>query len=95
MPELPEVETIRRNLEKDLVGKILGEVDIRVSKQFIGNKRDILGAKIISIERFDKILAFKLVSINYSLITSHYLNIHLKYLLCYLNDCFKSLRLRR
>ncbi len=78
MPELPEVETIRRNLEKDLVGKILGEVDIRVSKQFIGNKRDILGAKIISIERFGKILAFKLVSINYSLITSHYLNIHLK-----------------
>ena len=71
MPELPEVETIRRFLIKDIIGKKIKDVEIRVPKQFIGNPKTIIGQKIISIDRKGKILCLKLKN-------NLYINFHLK-----------------
>jgi len=51
MPELPEVETIKRGLKKAIVGKMITDVEIRVSKMFHGNKKDIIGKKIQNVDR--------------------------------------------
>jgi formamidopyrimidine-DNA glycosylase len=51
MPELPEVETIRLGLQKAIVGKTISGVDIRVPKLFHGEKKDIVGKKIVDIDR--------------------------------------------
>jgi len=56
MPELPEVETIRRDLEKKLVGLRLLKIDVRLPKIFQGNLKDVIGAKVTKIWRRAKIL---------------------------------------
>lgn len=66
MPELPEVETVRRGLEKYVVGHTIEEVELRLAKQFQGDPKDIEGAKIIGVRRFGKGLVIDL-SNNYSL----------------------------
>ena len=56
MPELPEVETIRGQLEKHLVGhKILG-VEVRVTKIFPQGKEKLVGGKVKSTRRLGKVL---------------------------------------
>jgi formamidopyrimidine-DNA glycosylase len=60
MPELPEIETIKRYLEKDLIGRKIKDVRILNKKSFIGDKKKILNSKILKIERRGKILVFKL-----------------------------------
>ena len=67
MPELPEVETIRRGLEKYLVGHTIRNVEIKTSKIFSGEIKDIVGSKIKSVRRFAKILSLDF-SNNYSLV---------------------------
>jgi len=53
MPELPEVETLKRELARVLVGKKIKKVE--------GNfKLDLIGKKIVAIERRAKILIFTL-----------------------------------
>jgi len=71
MPELPEVETIKRCLEPDILGKVIADIEILSQKNFIGKKQDVIGKKIISINRYGKVLVFKLAP-------NHYLNIHFK-----------------
>ncbi|OGK37830.1 DNA-formamidopyrimidine glycosylase [Candidatus Roizmanbacteria bacterium RIFCSPHIGHO2_12_FULL_41_11] len=71
MPELPEVETIRRYLEPRLVGKTIKTVEVLTAKQFIGKKEHIIGAKIAKIMRQGKVLIFRLSN-------DLFLNIHLK-----------------
>ncbi|MFZ5932703.1 MAG: bifunctional DNA-formamidopyrimidine glycosylase/DNA-(apurinic or apyrimidinic site) lyase [Patescibacteria group bacterium] len=62
MPELPEVETIRRQLEKHLAGhKILG-VDITVAKIFPQGKERVVGGKIKSVRRLGKVLIVDLTN---------------------------------
>ena len=78
MPELPEVESIKRQLKPNIVGKIISKIEIISPKNFVGNKQDVLHKKIISIERYGKVLAIGLVSTNYALRTTNYLNIHFK-----------------
>jgi formamidopyrimidine-DNA glycosylase len=56
MPELPEVETIRKGIVDKLKGKKIANIEIKVPKLFIGNPRDICGAKIIGARRVAKIL---------------------------------------
>jgi len=56
VPELPEVETIKKGLSNKIVGKKIADVDIRVPKMFMGNPRDICGAKIVDAKRVAKIL---------------------------------------
>jgi formamidopyrimidine-DNA glycosylase len=65
MPELPEVETIRRGLDREVVGKRVKTVHVtgtrtvrrQPKKQFIGR---LEGAKITGVERRGKYLVLKL-----------------------------------
>ena len=58
MPELPEVETIKRGLSKFCVQKRINRVEIRCEKSFMGPKELVEGAKIIGLRRFGKALIF-------------------------------------
>lgn len=71
MPELPEVETIKRFLEKKIVGEKIEKIEILSPKQFVGNPNEAKGTRVKSIERRAKILIIKLDN-------SSYLLIHLK-----------------
>ena len=67
MPELPEVETIRLGLEKYLIGHKIENVEIKYPKIFSGDNKNIIGAKIINIRRFAKVLSIDL-SNNFSIV---------------------------
>jgi formamidopyrimidine-DNA glycosylase len=76
MPELPEVETIRLQLERFLVGSPRGKalrghkikaVDIRWPKIFEGDKNKAMGTRILGIRRFGKVLVMDLDN-DYSLV---------------------------
>lgn len=56
MPELPEVEIIKRGLEEKIVGREIAEIDIRAVKMFSGDKSKLIGAKVNSIKRHAKII---------------------------------------
>ncbi len=56
MPELPEVETIRRQLDKVLRDKILTNVEVLRDKSFTGNPKEIVDGKIKEIKRRSKII---------------------------------------
>lgn len=71
MPELPEVETIRIGAKKKLVGKKITDLEVRLPKAFIGEKKNVIDAKIIDAKRVAKILELVLDS-GYSIL------IHLK-----------------
>lgn len=60
MPELPEVETIRRGLEEYLVGHKLEDVEIRKPKMVQGETQKIIGAKVVGVRRFGKGLVIDL-----------------------------------
>lgn len=60
MPELPEVETIKLQLEKFIVGSTMCSIEIRSPKYEILNKTKIINSKIINIRRFAKILSIDL-----------------------------------
>ena len=65
MPELPEVETIKRELEKNLKGQIISDVEILWDKTVspttaINFKEIIIGKKIIGLERRAKMLLIHL-----------------------------------
>ncbi|HEX7042596.1 MAG TPA: bifunctional DNA-formamidopyrimidine glycosylase/DNA-(apurinic or apyrimidinic site) lyase [Patescibacteria group bacterium] len=60
MPELPEVETVRRGLEKYFVGHIIEDIDIKKPKIFQGDKKNITGAKVVAVKRFGKGLVIDL-----------------------------------
>lgn len=70
MPELPEVETIKRGLAKELVGQELVSIDVRVPKLFIGFAEMVIGQRVVDIERRAKILIWRL--------ERNYLVMHLK-----------------
>ena len=56
MPELPEVETIRRGLNNFILNKKITNVKVLCDKSFIGPKELILAQKIINLRRFGKAL---------------------------------------
>lgn len=56
MPELPEVETIRQGIKQKLKGKKIAKVEVKVPKLFIGDIKNIIGAKITDAKRVAKIL---------------------------------------
>lgn len=60
MPELPEVETIRKGLEKYLVGHKIVDVVVNTPKVFTGNPKDLIGATIKNVRRFAKVLSIDL-----------------------------------
>ncbi len=59
MPELPEVETIRRQLNQVVVGKFIVKVKILRDKSLNGNYQLIINQKISKIERLAKIMIFR------------------------------------
>lgn len=59
MPELPEVETIRMQLEKYLVGHKIGSVDVKY-KNFEGNSKNLVDGEVKKIRRFGKVLSIDL-----------------------------------
>lgn len=60
MPELPEVETIRRIVERELVGKTISDVDLTLPKLLrdspIGSLQPLIGERVIAARRRAKIL---------------------------------------
>lgn len=75
MPELPEVETVRRDLEQHIAHKKITNIDVRYPKTIHGNVSDFLSLKGNAIERCErigKLLFFKLKK------GEQYLLIHLK-----------------
>lgn len=66
MPELPEVETVRRGLTRTIVGKTIGEIEVRVPKLFPESRPLIdevcIGATVTDVTRRAKILLVHLSS---------------------------------
>ena len=64
MPELPEVETLRRDLEDTLVGRAFTQVEVRLPKMFLtpssGGAEDLIGRTILRLRRRAKFLLFEL-----------------------------------
>lgn len=64
MPELPEVEVVRRVLEKDLVGLTIKDIKIKyapiVSDEVQYFLKNVVGKKIFKMDRLGKFLIFKL-----------------------------------
>ncbi|MBQ6147373.1 bifunctional DNA-formamidopyrimidine glycosylase/DNA-(apurinic or apyrimidinic site) lyase [Candidatus Saccharibacteria bacterium] len=60
MPELPEVETIRRGLEKRILNKKIVQVKVLEKKSFIGEAEEVLGRKIEKLGRRGKVLIIEL-----------------------------------
>ena len=62
MPELPEVETVRRGLNSLIKGRTITNVDIYYDKIIIGSvadfQRQLVGDKILDIGRRAKYLLF-------------------------------------
>ncbi|GIW66952.1 MAG: formamidopyrimidine-DNA glycosylase [Candidatus Parcubacteria bacterium] len=67
MPELPEVETIKKYLKNQIIGQKIKDIKIFDKKVFKGDKNKIKGTKILKIERRGKILIFNLIN-KYNLI---------------------------
>lgn len=68
MPELPEVETMRLQLEKYLVGHKIVSVEVRNRKTFQGDEAKIIDGKVINTRRFGKVSVIDLDN-NYSVLT--------------------------
>jgi formamidopyrimidine-DNA glycosylase len=62
MPELPEVETIKRGLEKYLVGHTIIDVKVNTPKVFAGDAKALLKGKIETVRRFAKVLCLDLTN---------------------------------
>lgn len=75
MPELPEVETVRRGLSKLIIGKVVAKVEHDTVKSFPNAEKDVneflIHASIIDVRRRAKVLMIDL-STDYSLL------VHLK-----------------
>ena len=69
MPELPEVETIRRGLEPVLVGRKIANVEVRAPKLFEGKPAQVVGHEITAVRRNGKLLVLDLAGDN--LLTIH------------------------
>lgn len=57
MPELPEVETISKQLDEVLRGRKIISIEVRREKSFSGNKSDLIGKTIEGMERRSKMMA--------------------------------------
>ena len=67
MPELPEVETVRRGIEKLILGKTIQSVEVKYSKMIQTDldtfRQDLPGQEIRSIGRRGKYLLFHLTDL--------------------------------
>lgn len=79
MPELPEVETIKNDLARTVVGETITDFSSNSPQQIIPSpavvKKSVVGAKITGVERRAKLLLLKIQPYSRS---NLYLGIHLK-----------------
>jgi formamidopyrimidine-DNA glycosylase len=54
MPELPEVETIKRGLQKYIIGRTIDTIVLYLPKLFSGEPQFLSGAKVTDVRRFGK-----------------------------------------
>jgi len=62
MPELPEVETIRRGLEKKIVSKTIINIEIIEPKEVQGSPQEAIGQNVLNVWRKAKMLGIDLSS---------------------------------
>lgn len=62
MPELPEIETVKLQLSKVLVGRTIEKVEILNNKTFQGRKEVVEGKKVLGVRRMAKVLLIDLES---------------------------------
>jgi len=60
MPELPEVETIRRRLSELIVGKKISNLEVRRARSFQGDSSLVLNQQILAVKRRAKLLQLQL-----------------------------------
>lgn len=60
MPELPEVETIKRGLSERIIGKKILDIAIDNQKSFLGEPKDVIGLEIIDVQRRAKLIRIRL-----------------------------------
>lgn len=60
MPELPEVETIRLQLDQKLKNRKIAKIEVLNKKSFLGDQNEILGRKVTRVDRRAKILLINL-----------------------------------
>ncbi len=60
MPELPEVETIRLQLDQKLKGLKITGVEVLNQKSFLGDKKEVIGQKVAGVSRRAKITIIEL-----------------------------------
>jgi formamidopyrimidine-DNA glycosylase len=63
MPELPEVETIKRQLEKVIKNQKIESVRVLRKKSFVGVRKELVGKKIKKIDRRAKLLILELAPV--------------------------------
>lgn len=71
MPELPEVETVRRQLSQVIVGREIADVQVLKAKSWNGELKDVVDQKVTGIDRRSKVLLIRLAN-------DHTLMVHLK-----------------
>lgn len=59
MPELPEVETIARQLDTKLDGKRIRNVEVMKAKSFIGDPKQLIGKEVAQVDRVSKMIIFR------------------------------------
>lgn len=62
MPELPEVETVRKQLYKEFIGDVVGEIEVRKEKIFQGDPEELRGEKVVDVTRHGKWLLIHFAS---------------------------------
>lgn len=60
MPELPEVETIKRGLKDYILHKRIKKIEVLCDKSFIGSPKEVESTKVIALRRFGKALIIDL-----------------------------------
>ncbi len=60
MPELPEIETIKLQLEEKLTGERISAIETLHKKSVQGDTRQVIGKKIIGVRRLGKMLVINL-----------------------------------
>ena len=62
MPELPEIETIKLQLQKVLIGQTIVGIEQLHKKSLQGNPQKVIGKQVVAIKRFGKMLVIELSS---------------------------------
>lgn len=79
MPELPEVETITRQLREKVVGLTIRDVEVKKERLFKGDPKDLIGVKVQDVKRRAKNIIIDLKpKVHPAGVLGLHLSIHLK-----------------